>query len=246
MAHMEDGEMKNKGLCLQCARKLNIPQVKEVMDKMGLTDEELESMSKQLGEWLGGEGSELDGDFELGGAQALPFLQNWMGAGGEAPEKTDAESGDQLPTIHSSEMPEEVRHSRAKDREKNKRDTRRKRKFLENFCENLTDKAKEGRIDRIVGREREIYRVIQILNRRTKNNPCLIGEPGVGKTAIAEGLAQRIAAGDVPAQACMDKELHLLDLTALVAGTQFRGQFESRIKGLIDEVKEAGQHHPVY
>ena len=232
--------MKNKGLCLKCARELNIPQVKEVMDKMGLSDEEIESMSEQMSDWFGGEGMgadgmNLDGDFELGGAQSLPFLQSFFGSDDE--EKKQSLQPVNEPTPQPPPRPR--KEEKEKEKEKAKKDARRRRKFLENFCENLTDKAKEGRVDRIVGREREIYRVIQILNRRTKNNPCLIGEPGVGKTAIAEGIALRLASGDVPLRLA-DKELYLLDLTALVAGTQFRGQFESRVKGLVGEIKEAG------
>jgi len=175
------------------------------------------------------EGDSSFGDFEAGGAQALPFLQGLFGR--------ESEGGDNQ---KSSRFPANVPPPQGKPREeRSKKEARRKRKFLDNFCENLTEKAKEGRIDRIVGRDNEIYRVIQILNRRTKNNPCLIGEPGVGKTAIAEGIAQKIAFGDVPPRLA-DKELFLLDLTALIAGTQFRGQFESRVKGLVNDIKESG------
>jgi len=171
---------------------------------------------------MDGDMMNLDGDFEMGGAQSLPFLHNLFGSGeGPKPMKNDTPP------------------PQGKPKDDRPKKDRRKRKFLDNFCENLTDKAKEGKIDQIVGREQEIYRVIQILNRRTKNNPCLIGEPGVGKTAIAEGIAQRLASGDVPPRLA-DKELFLLDLTALIAGTQFRGQFESRVKGLLAEIKEAG------
>ena len=225
LAHMENGEMKDKGLCLKCARELNIPQVKEVIDKLGISDEEIESMSEQMTEMMG-DMSGLDGDFEAGGAQPLPFLQNLFGS-----ENKEENKSIQPVTPPGSQRPPRE--------EKPRREQRRKRKFLDNFCENLTEKAKDGKIDRIVGRDSEIYRVIQILNRRNKNNPCLIGEPGVGKTAIAEGIAQRLADGNVPPRLA-DKELFLLDLTALVAGTQFRGQFESRMKGLLSEVKEAG------
>lgn len=237
LAHMEDGEMKNNGLCLKCARELNLPQVKEVMDKMGLSDDEIESMSEQMSEWMGENG--LDGDFEVGGAQAMPFLQSLFGNDSEDKNKAENQNAMQPAAEFPAQRPPREERNRERDKEKAKKDARRRRKFLENFCENLTDKAKEGRIDHIVGREREIYRVVQILNRRTKNNPCLIGEPGVGKTAIAEGIAQRLATGDVPPRLA-DKELYLLDLTALVAGTQFRGQFESRVKGLVGEIKEAG------
>lgn len=224
LAHMENGEMKNKGLCLKCARELNIPQVREVMDKMGLNEDDIESMSEQMTELMGGDLSDFEADFEMGGAQSLPFLQGLFG--GERGERDDKLVPAPQPAPKEERPPP-------------KKENKRKRKFLDNFCENLTEKASEGKIDRIIGRENEIYRVIQILNRRTKNNPCLIGEPGVGKTAIAEGIALRLASGDVPPRLA-DKELFLLDLTALVAGTQFRGQFESRVKGLVSEIKEAG------
>jgi ATP-dependent Clp protease ATP-binding subunit ClpA len=226
LAHMENGEMKDKGLCLKCARELNIPQVKEVMDKLGLSDDEIETMSDQMSEFMGGDTMNLDGDFEVGGTQPLPFLQNLF-------NQNNRDEGGKLQPTNPPGSQRPPREERAK------KEQRRKRKFLDNFCENLTEKAKEGRIDNIVGRDNEIYRVIQILNRRTKNNPCLIGEPGVGKTAIAEGIAIRLASGNVPPRLA-DKELFLLDLTALVAGTQFRGQFESRVKGLLNEIKESG------
>jgi len=219
---MENGEMKNKGLCLKCAKELNAPQVKEVMDKMGISDEDIEALSNQMTDMIDLDMTNLDGDFEIGGAQSLPFIQNLFGG-----------------NDNNKMIPGNQQNQQNKTREERPKKDRRKRKFLDNFCENLTDKAKEGRIDNIVGREKEIYRVIQILNRRTKNNPCLIGEPGVGKTAIAEGIAQKLSSGDVPPRLA-DKELFLLDLTALIAGTQFRGQFESRVKGLLSEIKEAG------
>lgn len=222
LAHMENGEMQNKGLCLKCAKELNIPQVKEVMNEMGLSDEQIDAMSEQITDLMENDEMSLDGDFEMGGAQALPFLQNLFGTG----------SNDDK--LQKSEQPA----SKPRE-EKPKKESKRKRKFLDNFCENLTEKAVAGNLDRIVGRDNEIYRVIQILNRRTKNNPCLIGEPGVGKTAIVEGIALRLAEGNVPPRLA-EKELYLLDLTALVAGTQFRGQFESRVKGLVTEIKEAG------
>ncbi|MCL2579790.1 MAG: ATP-dependent Clp protease ATP-binding subunit [Oscillospiraceae bacterium] len=224
LAHMENGEMQNKGLCLKCAKELNIPQVREVMDKMGISDEDIETMSAQMQEFLDSEGN-LDGDFEVGGAQSLPLIQNLFGSD----MKDEKEKG-----IVPQQPPQQKSREETKKRERS-----RKRKFLDNFCENLTEKAKDGKIDNIIGRDKEIYRVIQILNRRSKNNPCLIGEPGVGKTAIAEGIAQRLADGKAPARLA-DKELYLLDLTALIAGTQFRGQFESRVKGLVSEIKEAG------
>ncbi len=222
LAHMENGEMKNKGLCMKCARELNIPQVREVMDKMGISEDDMEAMNAQITELMGGDLSDFESGFEMGGAQSLPFLHGLFG-------ETDNKPVPQAPKHQTKEEPQKPK----KDQNK------RKRKFLDNFCENLTEKASAGKIDRIVGREDEIYRVIQILNRRTKNNPCLIGEPGVGKTAIAEGIALKLANADVPPRLA-EKELYLLDLTALVAGTQFRGQFESRVKGLINEIKEAG------
>jgi ATP-dependent Clp protease ATP-binding subunit ClpC len=226
LAHLENGEMQNKGLCLKCAKELNIPQIKDVMDKMGISDEDIETMSNQMQEFMQGDmGLDFNEDFEMGGAQALPLIQNLMsGMSGESSNKP-AHQG----------PPERQKNKE----EKQRRERSRRRKFLDNYCENLTEKAKEGKIDNIIGREKEIYRVIQILNRRTKNNPCLIGEPGVGKTAIAEGIAQKLADGDVPFRLA-EKELYLLDLTALIAGTQFRGQFESRVKGLVNEIKEAG------
>lgn len=206
---------KNEGLCLVCAKELGISQVDDYMKAMGISDDDLEAMSNQLMEASDGD------DFEPGGTN---FLSNLFGGdaanlfsnlAGGMPKATD-EGGD-----------------------KNPKDKKKKLKFLNNYCTNLTQKAREGKLDNVVGRDKEISRVIHILSRRQKNNPCLIGEPGVGKTAIAEGIAQRIVAGDVPFH-IKDKELYLLDLTALVAGTQFRGQFESRCKGLVEEVKEQG------
>ena len=206
---------KNEGLCLVCAKELGISQVDDYMKAMGISDDDLEAMSNQLMEASDGD------DFEPGGTN---FLSNLFGGdaanlfsnlAGGMPKATD-EDGDKKP-----------------------KDKKKKLKFLNNYCTNLTQKAREGKLDNVVGRDKEISRVIHILSRRQKNNPCLIGEPGVGKTAIAEGIAQRIVAGDVPFH-IKDKELYLLDLTALVAGTQFRGQFESRCKGLVEEVKEQG------
>ena len=233
------------GYCLSCARELGIKPVDDLMRKMGISDEDLKAMEEQMGSMMenmaeGGDLSQMiegmnlaeamnlddnqdddnaDGeDFTPGGAPAFPsFFNNFFGSGKPA----DAQSGDP---------------KKAKKQEKKEK---KERKFLSLYCEDLTRKAREGRIDRIIGRDKEIERVIQILSRRTKNNPCLIGEPGVGKTAIAEGLALRIAEGNVPHR-LKNKEIHLLDLTALVAGTQFRGQFESRIKGLTQEVKNLG------
>ena len=209
MSGFENGKQVDKGYCMICAKELGIKQVTDLIEKMGLSDEDIEAMYGQDSDAFGG----ADG-FEMGGAMPMPF----MNTAGDASEKTEPKVG---------------------KGEKQKDEKVKKRKFLDSYCTNLTQKASDGKIDRIIGRDKEIYRVLQILNRRTKNNPCLIGEPGVGKTAIAEGIALRMASGDVPPK-LMGKELHLLDLTALVAGTQFRGQFESRVKGLIDEVKAEG------
>lgn len=219
VSRMEGDKTYNEGLCLQCAKELGIKPVEDLMSKMGITDDQLDAMSEQLmnPEEMGEEG------FEMGGAAPLPFLNSIFGGnaaenGGEgAASSTDQKKGGAKP--QKNKAPE--------------------KKYLNMYCEDLTAKARRGGFDPIIGRDREIDRVIQILCRRTKNNPCLIGEPGVGKTAIAEGIAQRIAAGSVAAKLA-DKELWLLDLTALVAGTQFRGQFESRVKGLVDEVKREG------
>lgn len=217
ITRMEGEESVNEGLCLVCAKELGIKQVDDLLTKFGIGQEELEQMDEQFGELMNTEEGE-EGDFFPGGAATFPFLQNLFGGSAEPSEKTENEP------------------KKSADKAKEKP---RKRSFLEQYCTNLTKKAREGQLDTIIGRDREIYRVVQILSRRSKNNPCLIGEPGVGKTAIAEGLALRIAAGDVPYK-LQNKEVYLLDMTGLVAGTQFRGQFESRIKGLIDEVKEQG------
>lgn len=206
---------KNEGLCLVCAKELGISQVDDYMKAMGISDDDLEAMSNQLMEASDGD------DFEPGGTN---FLSNLFG--GDAANLFSNLAGG---------MPKAT----DEDGEKKPKDKKKKLKFLNNYCTNLTQKAREGKLDNVVGRDKEISRVIHILSRRQKNNPCLIGEPGVGKTAIAEGIAQRIVAGDVPFH-IKDKELYLLDLTALVAGTQFRGQFESRCKGLVEEVKEQG------
>jgi ATP-dependent Clp protease ATP-binding subunit ClpC len=216
-----DGEKTvNDGICLVCAKELGIKPVDDLLDKFGITDEDMEQMDQQLGELISAD-SEED-NFTPGGAATFPFLQNLFG---------------NIPSDEkSSKINEKNNEKPSKSAQKKKE---KKRKFLTSYCTDLTARARNGEIDFVVGRDREIYRVIQILSRRTKNNPCLIGEPGVGKTAIAEGLALRVASGNVPAR-LLDKEIHLLDLTSLVAGTQFRGQFESRIKGLIDEVKSEG------
>ena len=210
-------DSKPEGLCLTCAKELNIAPIQQMMEQMGISDEEMEMAQEQLAQLMDSE----DG-FEFGGTQPLPFMNF----------EADGDSEDM---VVSDEVGDDENSSKKSSKKKGKT----KRKFLNNYCSDLTKKAKAGEIDKIVGRDKEISRVIQILCRRTKNNPCLIGEPGVGKTAIAEGLALRIAAGEMPARLA-DKEIFLLDLTALVAGTQFRGQFESRIKGLVDEVKAEG------
>ena len=227
VSRVEGEKTTQEGFCIKCATELNIGPIKQMMQNMGITEDDLEAVSEQFGDIM----DNMD-DFQLGGAGTMPFMQNLFGANNPVAQ------GDNAPTeeIETEEEPEKEDKKGSK-KKKNKHKT--KRKFLGSYCTDLTAKAREGKIDRIIGRETEIYRVTQILCRRTKNNPCLIGEPGVGKTAIAEGLALKIASGDVPARIA-DKEIHLLDLTSLVAGTQFRGQFESRIKGLVDEVKEEG------
>ncbi len=222
---LNGNEKKNEGLCFVCARELGITQVDDYMKQMGISEEDLEALTESM---MG----ELDGDsFEMGGTGAMPsFLTNLLGkmGGGNTPENA-------LPSSEG-ETPAKDPKSK-KDKKKGKEQN--ELKFLSTYCTHLTGKAREGKLDNIIGRDREIGRAIQILSRRQKNNPCFIGEPGVGKTAIAEGIAQKIVANDVPFN-LRGKELYLLDLTALVAGTQFRGQFESRIKGLIEEVKREG------
>ncbi len=222
MTRLDGDKTINEGLCLQCARELGIKPINDLVDKMGLTDEDMAQMDDQLLEMINPEG---DDNFEMGGAQPFPFLQNLF-------------SGQQ-PSAQGESSEEAPRHKERRREIKKPQKEEKKRKYLDQYTENLTRKAADGKIDEIIGRDNEIARVIQILNRRTKNNPCLIGEPGVGKTAIAEGIAQRIVRGQVPPK-MLDKELHLLDLTGLIAGTQFRGQFESRIKGLVEEVSAAG------
>ena len=230
---VQGNEKKNEGLCLTCARKNNIPQVAEYMDRLGITDEEIDQLSEHM---MG----MLDGDsFEMGGSGIMPdFISNLFSGDneltddGENPEKS--ENKPLKDTGDTKDKPEK-KSPFSRNKEKKQKEL----KFLGSYCTNLSQKAADGELDRIIGRDKEIARVIQILSRRTKNNPCLIGEPGVGKTAIAEGIALRINEGDVPFNLA-DKKLYLLDLTALVAGTQFRGQFESRVKGLVDEVKREG------
>ena len=227
---MEGGTTKSEGLCLKCAKELGIKPVEDMMQKMGISDEDLEGLTNEMMSAFGGaEGMEglvpaEDGDDEEdeGKTATFPFLNKLFGSA-QSPQT----------------QPPEREQPRQGDGKEKKGDKPPKRKFLENYCISLTQKAADGKLDRIIGRDEEIQRTIQILNRRQKNNPCLIGEPGVGKTAIAEGLAQKIYQRDVPYK-LLDKEVYLLDLTALVAGTQFRGQFESRMKGLIEEIKKLG------
>ncbi len=218
-----DGDKKSdsEGLCLKCAMESTGP-IKQMMENMGITEEDVDAMSEQFGAMMG-MGDDGEG-FEPGGVPTFPFMQNIMGK-----PMNDADS------VADDEKPNKKDKKSKEKGEKNNK----KRKFLPLYCTNLTQRAKDGQLDRIIGRDNEIYRTIQILCRRSKNNPCLIGEPGVGKTAIAEGLAIKIANGDVPAKLA-NKEIHLLDLTSLVAGTQFRGQFEGRVKGLVEEVKADG------
>ena len=226
-----DGKTVPEGLCINCAMEMNIGPIKQMMEQMGITEEDVDSISEQFSNMF----PDTDGEdsFEPGGSPTMPFLQGLFG---------DMQNGLTLRNENKSEaaMAEskpEAEHKNAGRKAKREKD--KKRKFLSLYCTDLTAKAKDGKIDNIIGRDKELSRVIQILCRRSKNNPCLIGEPGVGKTAVAEALAQKIAEGKVPAKLA-DKEIHLLDLTALVAGTQFRGQFESRIKNLVDEVKYNG------
>ncbi len=218
-----------RGLCLSCAQESGIKQVQDILDRMNISKEDIEDMNEQLMSFMGEmtEGEEPESDdgesgenemFESGGAPVFPFINGIFGGKGE---KSDADE------------------KSGKPGEKKEKKKKAKRRYLEMFCTNLTQKARDGKIDAIVGRDEELARMIQILSRRSKNNPCLIGEPGVGKTAVVEGLAQKIALGQAPAR-LLGLEIYLLDLTGLVAGTQFRGQFESRVKGLVDEVKSAG------
>ena len=236
VSRIENGETKNEGLCLKCARAMGIKPIDDMMKRMGITDEDLDNLTDEMmnvvnsGEGLEGlmpqfqgEPSE-DEEEDEGKTATFPFLNRLFGANNQPNPAGPREEG------APGSKPGPGRPEKPKTG---------KRKFLDNYCINLTNRARSGKLDGVIGREEEIQRVIQILNRRQKNNPCLIGEPGVGKTAIAEGLAIRIAQGDVPYK-LQDKEVYLLDLTALVAGTQFRGQFESRMKGLIEEIRKAG------
>ena len=233
ISKIEKGETVNEGLCLKCAKELGLPQVNDMMRRMGITDEDLDMISDEMMQAFGGAESmeglipreDEEDDSEDGKTATFPFLNRLFGGGstgGDTPVPSPAGG--------------EGRGHEAKER---KSDKAAKRKYLDSYCINLTERARAHKLDNLVGREQEIERVVQILNRRQKNNPCLIGEPGVGKTAIAEGLAQRIANREVPFK-LRDKEVYLLDLTALVAGTQFRGQFESRMKGLIEEIRKCG------
>lgn len=227
-----DSKEEPVGYCIKCAMELNIGPVKQMMVNMGISPDDVDVVSEQFNSLMGmGE----DEDFEGGGAQEMPSLANLFGAlGGLQKKDSDSE------TVETEEKDtKDEKGGKHKRRRRGEKPDKKKRKYLSTYCTDLTEKARDGKLDRIIGRDQEISRAIQILCRRSKNNPCLIGEPGVGKTAIAEGLALRISAGDVPAK-LKDKEIHLLDLTALVAGTQFRGQFESRIKGLVEEVKHEG------
>ena len=228
ISRLDGDKTVNEGLCLKCAKDLGLPQVDDMMKRMGISDEDLETISNEMMQAMSGveniedlPGGDEDSDEEDGKTATFPFL-NRLFSGGDVPKSESADEGG----------------ASGRGREK-KEPKNGKRKYLESYCISLTQRAKDGKLDPVIGREQEIERVVQILNRRQKNNPCLIGEPGVGKTAIAEGLAQRIVNGDVPFK-LREKEVYLLDLTALVAGTQFRGQFESRMKGLIDEVKRLG------
>ena len=230
---IENGQSHQEGLCLKCARELHIKPIDDIISKMGINDEDLDGLSSEMMEAmqnLSGSGDDLmnienddDSSDDDGKTATFPFLNRLFGAQNAA----NAENRDNAAETERPRV--------SKDGGERKP----KRKFLDNYCISLTDRARAGKLDRMIGRSEELERVVQILNRRQKNNPCLIGEPGVGKTAIAEGLAQRIASGDVPAK-LRDKQVFLLDLTSLVAGTQFRGQFESRMKGLIEEIRREG------
>ena len=233
ITRQENGQNVNEGLCLKCAKNLGLPQVDEMMRRMGITDEDLDNISNEMMGAFGGaenlegltdaDDPDADNEDEDGKTATFPFLSRFFGGN---PAANDAQNGNEAEQTQSPRSNKKVEKGS-------------KHKFLDSYCINLSQRARDGKLDAVVGREEEIERVIQILNRRQKNNPCLIGEPGVGKTAIAEGLAQRIVAGDVPFK-LRGKEVYLLDLTALVAGTQFRGQFESRMKGLIEEIRKMG------
>ena len=226
VANAADTNSEPDGLCLVCAKELGIKPIDDMLKKMNITDDDIELMSDQFMDLMSPDGGDIDDEslnddtFDLGTAPAIPLMNKIFGfSGGEDKKAEDKGAGVKDGT--------------------DKKPKKKRRRFTEQYCTNLTERAREGKLDRIIGRDKELYRTIQILSRRTKNNPCLIGEPGVGKTAIAEGLAIKIAEGSAPAR-LLDKEIYLLDLTGLVAGTQFRGQFESRVKGLVDEIKDAG------
>ena len=233
ITRQENGQNVNEGLCLKCAKNLGLPQVDEMMRRMGITDEDLDNISNEMMGAFGGaenlegltdaDDPDADNEDEDGKTATFPFLSRFFGGN---PAANDAQNGNEAEQTQSPRSNKKVEKGS-------------KHKFLDSYCINLSQRARDGKLDAVIGREEEIERVIQILNRRQKNNPCLIGEPGVGKTAIAEGLAQRIVAGDVPFK-LRSKEVYLLDLTALVAGTQFRGLFESRMKGLIEEIRKMG------
>ena len=232
ISRLEDGKTFNEGLCLKCARGMGLPQVDEMMKRFGVSDDDLDAITGEMMQAFGGAESmdslpkdvDEDEEDEDGKTATFPFLSRLFSGENSPAQPSGGENAEDS--------------SRGASREKERR-SEKKRKFLDSYCINLSKRASENKLDCVIGREQEIERVIQILNRRQKNNPCLIGEPGVGKTAIAEGLAQRIAHGEVPFK-LRDKEVYLLDLTALVAGTQFRGQFESRMKGLIEEIRKYG------
>ena len=233
ITRQENGQNVNEGLCLKCAKNLGLPQVDEMMRRMGITDEDLDNISNEMMGAFGGaenlegltdaDDPDADNEDEDGKTATFPFLSRFFGGN---PAANDAQNGNEAEQTQSPRSNKKVEKGS-------------KHKFLDSYCINLSQRARDGKLDAMIGRAEELERVIQILNRRQKNNPCLIGEPGVGKTAIAEGLAQRIVAGDVPFK-LRSKEVYLLDLTALVAGTQFRGQFESRMKGLIEEIRKMG------
>ena len=235
ITRIENGESHNEGLCLRCARELHIKPVDEMMEKLGISDADLDNLTGDVAEMLGSMGMlggdadtdsdapDTDTDEDDGKTATFPFLNRLF--------------NQNPPSAPDAETPEQPRQDAAAADKRGS--APRKLKFLTNYCIDLTQRARDGKLDAMIGRAEELERVIQILNRRQKNNPCLIGEPGVGKTAIAEGLAQRIAEGNVPYK-LRDKQVYLLDLTALVAGTQFRGQFESRMKGLIEEIRRVG------
>ena len=230
---IDGGKTVNEGLCLKCAKEMGIKPVDDMIERMGLSEDDLENLNGEMTEAMNGlegllgqnQSDDDEADENDSQTATFPFLNKLFGAAGQ----------DNVPAAPEPEKTE----SRQRAAEKPNGSKNKKHKFLDSYCQNLTQKARDGKLDHIIGREEELERVIQILNRRQKNNPCLIGEPGVGKTAIAEGLAQKIAAKDVPYK-LQNKEVYLMDLTALVAGTQFRGQFESRMKGLIEEVKKLG------